>query len=293
MKRKEKNYFEGKYYKIVTEDHSVLFSFIVGISNNHAFIQILSNQFPENYYFKYPIKNYKKEKDTYKIEKNIFSNTQIKLNIPTINLHVNLTFTNQTNLKKTPYRPTIMGPASYIKGLECNHRIISLKGTVTGNIIFNQTNYSLNNSSIYIEKDYGTSFPKEYLWMQSSSGKNKDTFVLAQGNVPIFKCKLTGLFLVISSTEKEYVFANYYGAKITQINKNKNKDIITIKQGNYQINITCNYKNGKELPSPKQGEMKETIIEYIECKANIQIKYKKNIIYKNEFTQTNYENTYK
>lgn len=291
---KKKKYFEGWYYKVVTEDETIFFSLIVGVSINpldpHAFIQVLSNTLDKPRYIKYPLNEFSYQKDKFQIQigKNTFSDTQIKLNIK--NIKIQLTFFEITKLKSTLYRPSIMGPAYYIKGLECNHGIVNLSMKTNGTIIQNHQSYSFQNGRGYIEKDYGTSFPTKYLWMQSNNAKNKDTFVLAQGKVPILFFHLTGLFLVINTKEKQYVFANYYGAKIKTISHQKKQDKLIIKQGKYMVTIICKYQKGISLPSPKQGKMDQLILEYIECTCNIKIEKKKKTIYQNEFYQVNYEN---
>ena len=65
-----------------------------------------------------------------------------------------------------------MGPFHYLPFLECNHAIISLRHHITGSLKVNNQKFQIIGDG-YIEKDWGRSFPQDYLWLQSNSCKRK------------------------------------------------------------------------------------------------------------------------
>ena len=89
------------------------------------------------------------------------------------------------NINTSKYSPNIMGPFSYVPFMECNHAIISMKNKINGEIVINDSVINFNGGIGYIEKDYGCSFPKSYIWCQGNSFKNSDTsFMLSIANIP-------------------------------------------------------------------------------------------------------------
>lgn len=66
-----------------------------------------------------------------------------------------------------------MGPFSYIPFMECNHAILSMKSKTNGQIKINNNKINFHNDIAYIEKDWGTSFPKSHIWCQANNFQNK------------------------------------------------------------------------------------------------------------------------
>ena len=62
-----------------------------------------------------------------------------------------------------------MGPFKYLPKMECKHNIFSMNNQVNGKIIINGQEYLFNNDLGYIEGDYGTSFPNNYIWIQANN----------------------------------------------------------------------------------------------------------------------------
>ena len=52
--------------------------------------------------------------------------------------------------------------------MECNHAILSMQNRIDGLVNVNHNKISFNNSIGYIEKDWGCSFPKSYIWCQGN-----------------------------------------------------------------------------------------------------------------------------
>ena len=64
----------------------------------------------------------------------------------------NLKLSSPTLLKTSTYAPTIMGPFSYFKYMQCNHGIISLSSHVSGTLVVDGKKLDMNGGTCYIEK---------------------------------------------------------------------------------------------------------------------------------------------
>ena len=164
-----KNYFEGWYFKNVSQDDDYTVSFIPGISLNkedsHAFIQVIIAPELETHYFRFELDEFKSnEKELYvEIGNNHFSKKEIEVHLENdlINLHGKLMFEDLQQIGPQP----IMGPFGNLNFLECYHGLISMRHSISGKMIHNGREINFNQGRGYIEKDWGKSFPKHYIWM--------------------------------------------------------------------------------------------------------------------------------
>ena len=170
---RNKKFFEGWYYKIVDNSQTNAFAIIPGIAmdengNKQSFIQVLDGKNLKAEYFKFDSEEFKptpKKHDLY-IGENHFTKTTLSINLP--GLKGNLTFKNLFPWSNTFLSPGIMGPYSFVPFMECYHGIISMNHDIEGSLFQNQKEICFDNGRGYIEKDWGHSFPKAYVWMQSN-----------------------------------------------------------------------------------------------------------------------------
>lgn len=269
-------YFEGWYFKNSSNNNGI--SFIPGISINYnekkAFIQVITNE--SSYFINYDISEFMYSFNPFyiKIGKNYFSQEEIKIDLydqsKEIEINGTLKYSNTKNIKTNCINPNIMGPFSYVPNMECNHAIISMKNNIEGTIKINNKNYNFNNANGYIEKDWGTSFPKSYIWCQGNSFEKSDaSFMLSIAEVPLRMITFKGLICVFIIGNKEYKFTTYNNSKIVKCDiTNKNINII-IKKGKYKLNIYSRLERGQKLFAPKNGQMTSNVFENI--LANIKL----------------------
>ena len=90
-----------------------------------------------------------------------------------LKIYGELKYLNNKNINTNFLKPNIMGPFSYIPFMECNHAILSMENTVEGVININNDKINFHNNIGYIEKDWGYSFPKNYIWCQGNNFKKR------------------------------------------------------------------------------------------------------------------------
>ena len=99
--------------------------------------------------------------------------------------------------------PNIMGPFTYIPNMECNHGVVSMSHTINGSIQLNDETWEFKNDKGYIEKDWGTSFPKRYIWIQGNHFKNTNTsFMLSLAHIPFIGFSFEGLIAQLNTDTK-------------------------------------------------------------------------------------------
>ena len=124
----------------------------------------------------------------------------------------------------------------------------------------------------YIEKDWGTKFPKSYLWCQTNSFGIKNTSLfLSVAEVPFKRMKINGFICVLLIDGKEYRFATYNLAKIKKIEMNGNIVSILIKKNMYQLYISINRRNSLKLIAPNSNGMKKIINESLDSEVDVKL----------------------
>lgn len=274
-----KNYFEGWYFKHTNNEKGV--SFIPGININEnerkSFIQVITNQ--ESYYVNYDIEEFKFADKPFciKIGKNLFSkmNLHIDIDDKKQNLKINgdIKYSNSKNISTNSLNPNIMGPFSYIPFMECNHAILCMKNKVCGKININGNEMDFDDGIGYIEKDWGCSFPKNYIWCQANNFKNSNvSFMLSIADIPFKVFNFRGVICDLIIDDKEYKFTTYNNSKIIKYNVNDKYLNISLKKGNYNINIKSKYDKGLNLKAPVKGAMNKEIFESISASVHITLK---------------------
>jgi hypothetical protein len=124
----------------------------------------------------------------------------------------------------------------------------------------------------YIEKDWGTKFPKDYLWCQANNFANKNTSIFfATAHIPFKKMEFKGLISVLLVEGKEYRFATYNFAKVKDIEIDEDTIRVCVKKGRYIMQIEIEKKNGQALIAPETDGMKKVIEESVSSKLFIKL----------------------
>ena len=290
-KLEKRHYFEGWYYKQVSKDERQVVSFIPGISlfknDLHSFVQYIFVKLDENNkktiqtgYIKYPIEAFKFRNDPFmiKVGENIFSETMasVKLVDDKINIKGILKLGSLAHIEKSILMPNIMGFFTYIPNMECYHSVISMNHSLSGKLKINDSEIDFNSGKGYIEKDWGTSFPKQYIWIECNNFKNKTISVFTSvANIPFMKKSFRGYLCNLSIEGKEYRFATYNKSvlKIDEVSSKGVKLFLENKLAILKIEAIVD-KTG-ELIAPENGKMQKLIKEGLSGDVKISLFNKK------------------
>ncbi len=288
--REKKEYFEGWYYKMVAADGESIISIIPGISlsetgdEQHAFIQVIDGTTGETTYLTYPIEDfrYSTHKFAVKIGDNYFSQDKIILNID----ESQITLSGEINMSHlTPYsnrkvaKKRIMGWYGRLPFLECYHGVVSLTHALSGQLVVNDDIHRFDGGKGYIEKDWGSSMPSAWVWIQSNNFANSETsFMISIANVPLKKKSFNGFLGFFYYEDKVYRFGTYSRSQLSldildqntvQIKVKNRKETLTIKAKRNQVGL---------LQAPVSGSMDRRIPESIDAELDITLTDKDGVV---------------
>lgn len=282
----KKNYFEGWYFKHVSADFSQVYSFIPGISLNekdpHAFIQIINGITGETHYITYPKEafEYRTDKLWAKVGDSVFTNEYIELNIKDDNIQVSgkLSYNNLSPYPKSLSSPGIMGWYAYMPFMECYHGVVSANHFISGELSINEQKIDFNAGKGYIEKDWGTSFPECWIWLQSNSFKDENTCLFVSiAKIPWLGKFFMGFIAFLYHDGQYHKFCTYNNAKLLKTQLNNENLHIALKNSKYRIEINVIIKNTGELIAPQQGTMDRMIKESIDSEVSFTLYDKKGL----------------
>jgi len=248
--KKKKSYFEGWYFKIVNQDGSSIYAIIPGIAldkrNNtsHSFIQFFDGIKGEYNYFTYDLDEFRASEDKFEVSigNNFFSSNEIYLDINQGGKRIkgDLALKNLVQWPKRFLSPGIMGYFSYFP-MQTKHGIVSMNHDILGSLSVNNNNTPFKEGSKgYIEKDWGSSFPTSWIWMQSNNfSKPKLSFLFSVANIPFLGFRFIGYFCAIWYNGDFYNFATYTRAKLRKVQVNGNRVFSMGEDSKHQFKINA------------------------------------------------------
>lgn len=280
--QKRKNYFEGWYFKQVSADESHILSIIPSMmrtdSEEKALLQIIIAEnnngewkiLTKRFDFLMSDFQYTDNPFSLRIGDNCFSEDGISLNLrddvnendSNLNITCEISFGSYTKLPTTAISPTIMGPFSYLPFMECIHGIGSLHHTLKGTLKINGKHVSFDGGIGYLEKDWGQSFPKSYVWLQSNHfNRRPSCLFFSWADIPLGPLQFKGFICHLWIEGKHYRFATYNGASCTIKEMKEDKVEVSLKKGKYNLRIIGTVDIKVALSAPKHGQMDHQIKE--------------------------------
>ena len=269
-------FFEGWYYKLQKDDFVI--AFIPGwhrkqTGEESAFLQVAYGD--KSHYLSFPYSAFSFLNDPYEIilDHNFFTKTEIALDLETdeLSIHGSVRFGFLSELPKSLYLPNIMGPFSYVPGLECRHDVISMGHRLMGSLCINGQTVDFTGGKGYIERDFGSSFPASWLWCQCNDFRSHGQLMLAVAKVPCAGLLFNGLICFLVTDEGEHLFATYNGGKVSSIAASDKAIALTLKKREYsmQLIIKGDNRTGLALLAPEKGGMVRSMKETISCSVDV------------------------
>ncbi len=265
-------YFEGWYLKHQNQGKTIALIPAVHADKKggwSASIQVVTDE--GAWYFTYPIELCKLSRRSFrvKIGENIFSEKGIRIKI------VNSEIAVEGRIhygKFQKIKGDIMGFFQWIPFLQCHHGVISMAHNLSGSLTVcgkdkKEEIIEFTGGRGYIETDWGSSFPRTYIWSQCGFGMDeKNSIMVSAADVPVFGFHLPGCICAIHYKGREYRLGTYYGARI----KEYGPGTVTITQGIMTVKVTRQSDNSFGLHAPQGGSMKRMIKESPACLVRYQ-----------------------
>ena len=298
---RKKNYFEGWYYKMVSADGNCSVALIPGISLNklhsHAFIQVFvtyAHVELKTIYVEFDKNDFVASDRPFalSIQRNTFTGQGVDISIENkdLNIQGKLQFLGNTPIETSLLSPSIMGFFSFFTFMECYHGVVSMSHVLEGQLTIDGKSVDFGGGKGYIEKDWGKSFPREYVWMQSNHFKNTGTsFMFSEAIIPFKAFHFNGLIVNLIINGQEYRFATYNGAKVTAKAIKSDSVIYEIKKGRLKLIVEAFNEKTISLPSPKNGAMIQSIKEGLSGTITLQLFENDTCIYEDTGTHAGLE----
>jgi hypothetical protein len=281
-------YFEGWYFKIVDAGENNIYAIIPGVSLSegqegpHAFIQVLNGKTGETLYYTYPLDEVDAATDhlDVRIGPNHFTSQGMDLDLPKSSLRLKglITFDELTPWPVTLLSPGIMGWYAWVPWMECYHGVPSLDHGLTGSLLTPDGEIDFDGGRGYIEKDWGASFPKGWVWIQSNHfGEPGISLSGSIATIPwgipktgvqtAFPGFIVGLLLRGTLIR----FTTYTGAVTERLSLEGNQIIWVLRDYVYRLTIHAHRAHGGNLRGPSKMDMGRPVLETLQGSVDIDL----------------------
>ncbi|MBN2610199.1 MAG: hypothetical protein JXB00_01440, partial [Bacteroidales bacterium] len=226
--------------------------------------------------------SFSKKEFAIKIADSYFSKDSIIIDVKDDNSTVSgkVTMNNQVEYKSGRLINTgIMGVYRFVPFMECYHGVVSLTHNLNGKLIINNEVHDFKGGKGYIEKDWGSSMPSAWIWMQSNHFNDKNSsFMLSIADIPWLRKSFTGFLGFFYQDNKIHHFATYRPTKLQLEINDSNQLKIKIENRKNTIIINARSNNTGILKAPVEGAMDRRIPESIDAILKITMMDKKGTV---------------
>jgi tocopherol cyclase len=274
----KKGYFEGWFLKHVTADQGNVLSVIPGIALNstdpHAFIQVIEGISGETNYIPYPLETFHWDRRDFKVQvgSSSFSLEGVNLNIihETIELKGKVDYHNPVLYPGTMRSPGIMGWYSWVPFMECYHGIVSANHNLSGQLIFNDQDIDFSGGKGYIEKDWGSSFPEAWIWLQCNHFPTRDaSLFISVAKIPWLGKFFMGFIAFLYLDGKYHLFSTYNKSRLSPVTFEGKELSIELRNKSHTLQTRVMKNNSGELKVPDIGNMSRRIKESNDSVAEV------------------------
>lgn len=173
------NFFEGWFQKVYSIEHRASVVIIYGYATKNpperfGFIQILvPGEYPISYYFPKEEVTMDPTNHIVRMGKNLLSIKELLISTELIQINLKMSVTYPIRGLKNS-----MGYSYYLPNLPCYHAVLNPAHFVSGTIQINGRSTVLTNERGYLEKNWGISFPQDYLWLHALDPTDSGVSVL-------------------------------------------------------------------------------------------------------------------
>jgi hypothetical protein len=159
--------------------------------------------------------------------------------------------------------------------MECRHGLLSLDHAVLGGFDHDGRRVEMAAAGAagppaagrgYIEKDWGSSMPSSWIWMQSNNFEAAgDSFMLSIADIPWLGSAFTGFLCVGSLGGRLLREASYTGARVRDFALSDGSVGLAIERGSSRLEIAAARSRGGLLRAPVKGLLTRRISESVDA----------------------------
>ncbi|WNJ17309.1 tocopherol cyclase family protein [Pontibacter sp. G13] len=271
-------FFEGWYYKWIDPSEQYAFAVIPGISKgangeSHAFIQVMDGRNCVAHYHEFPAAEFWASDREFevKIGDNSFSRHAVELSLDSLSGKVE--FRNLTPWPSSFLSPGIMGWYSFVPKMQCKHGVVSLHHELSGQMTYEGHPIDFTGGIGYGEKDWGTSFPSSWIWMQTNHFEAEDRVSLSASiaRIPWLGSSFVGFIAGMWINGTLYRFTTYTGAKLEALDIFETHVRYVLRDKTKRLELLAHKAAGSDLKSPIAGDMRGRVNESMNARVEVQL----------------------
>lgn len=271
-------FFEGWYLKVIAPQGRGAFAFIPGIAfdrdaDSHAFVQVLDGLAVRSAYHRFPTEAFRPQPDRFALAlgEQYFGTDGLRVALP--QLSGELRFHRPVRWPRRWYAPGVMGWYSFVPFMECYHGVVSMHHELSGQLTVRGESIDFTGGVGYIEKDWGTSFPSSWIWLQSNhlDRDGPTSLMVSIGRIPWLGSHFIGFLGGLLIDGELHRFATYTGARVvTRLSPTEVRLLITDRRRRLEITGPRRQAGG-DLASPIIGQMTGKVNESLQ--AELQVRF--------------------
>jgi len=275
---RRRRFFEGWYFKSVAPSGDAVLAIIPGVSlpdtgEPHAFVQVLDGPNRTSSYHRYDLSEFHAARDRFDIEvgPNRFSLDRIELDLPGKDaLRGELRFTGIHPWPVRPLSPGAMGWYSLVPAMECYHGVLSFNHRIEGRLTIAGRATDFTGGKGYVEKDWGRSFPKAWVWIQTNHfAESEASLTVSVAHIPWLGSSFTGCIIGLWLRGRLYRFATYTGTTISKLEVTPQRLVLRVEDRRHVLEVGCHRQEGTILAAPALGAMTGRIAEAITAEIEV------------------------
>jgi len=282
---RNRDFFEGWYFKFADAAQRQVWAVIPGVflasskfpeQESHAFVQTLDGRTGQSHYHRYPLREFQASPEEFdvRIGPNRFRIDSLHLEIerPEQSLVGELSFHGATPWPVTFGSPGIMGWYAYMPFLECYHGVLSLDHAVDGRLKIQGQTVDFSGGRGYIEKDWGKSFPRGWVWMQTNHFAEPGTSLTASAaRIPWLGTAFPGFIAGLWHQGRLYRFATYTGAALTRLTVSDTLVQMDFQDSRHRLELEAKRSTGGLLHAPSRAAMIQRLMESLTAEVAVRL----------------------
>lgn len=288
----DRQFFEGWYYKLISKDRINRWAVIPGVFHHpdpelrHAFVQVLNGVTSQVTYHRFPINEFQASGNEWQIRigRNHFSSKGLQLDLDdgTQQVKGEILFGKLNPWPVKFLSPGVMGPYRFAPFMQTYHGVLSLDHSLEGSLYVQGKQVDFVEGRGYIEKDWGNTFPRAYIWMQSNHFPQSGVSLTASvATIPWLTGWFRGFLVGLLIEERLYRFTTYLGSEIQTLTVTdeevawkligKSLSDPARRFSTFELTILAERGQGGLLSSPELDGMTPRILESLSASLDVKL----------------------
>jgi len=275
-------FFEGWYFKLIDASEHKRWCIIPGAyigkdpADTHTFIQVMDGVSGVSSYLPFDYRAFLARQDRFEVNlaNNCFTAHGIRLDIshPDVSLHGELHFEQVSPWPVSLFSPGIMGWYAWAPGMECYHGVVSLDHSLRGALEINGEQVDFSGGRGYTEKDWGKSFPKAWIWMQTNHFRQPgSSLTFSAAVIPWGKSSFDGFIAGLLTGGRLHRFATYTGAHMDEYTVSDYAAHVVLSDRSSRLEVTAMPAEGGLLRAPTTSQMDRRIAETLSAQVQVKL----------------------